>query len=131
MRAYNIYNNNLNTIKSYLLDAKAYFEQNGGWPGTLLLDLDTDNVFVNKSLADTGNTKVLAHADIYDPNSVFTQDAKSDNPLEMVRQTIIYWMWSEAEKKAADEFKVDASKFKALTEDDMDDEDDEDEGFGI
>lgn len=92
MKAYSIYNDNLGTIKQYLSNP------NGD---LLLLDLNNDSVYIGDLSKGTESTRVLA--------TVKTKD------IEEVRQSIIYWLWEQADieetKRKMEEFAKNVPNF--------------------
>lgn len=92
MKAYSIYNDNLDTIKQYLSNP------NGD---LLLLDLGSDSVYIGSLSKGTENTRVLA--------TVNTKD------VEEVRQSIIRWLWEQADieetKRKMEEFAKNVPNF--------------------
>ena len=97
MRAFNIYNSNISIIKKFLVESKAATDNGQRNGHSLMLDLDTDEVFVKTGFGDSGHSNALELAS----NAIYVDGSYdySDNPMSAIKQRIINILWKKEKVK--------------------------------
>ena len=115
MRAFNIYNSNISIIKKFLVESKAATDNGQRNGHSLMLDLDTDEVFVKTGFGDSGHSNALELAS----NAIYVDGSYdySDNPMSAIKQRIINILWNQAETKAALADSQNVDEFEILDDD--------------
>lgn len=115
MRAFNIYNSNISTIKKFLVESKAATDNDQHTGHSLMMDLDTDEIYIKTNFGDNGRTNIAELAS----NAIYVKGNYdySNEPMTAIKQRIINILWSQAETEAALADSQNVAEFEILGDD--------------